>query len=215
MRGMRSSSRLSAVLLVAKILVAVSAVLAWVAVGGLSDATERALQRLESGLLTARDLADTTASSASELESVVDVVAFGLSNTAGAVEATEKVSANVRKVLGIVDFIGSVDDLKKSLEAAEVTLSGVRESLLTSGQSLVDAGPALHETVVALRAVPDQIDAALVDAADARKRLDGQVWLWRLAVVTGALAVIGGLWGVRQNAIRVDRLLAAVSTPTG
>jgi methyl-accepting chemotaxis protein len=215
MRVMRTSSRLPVVLIAAKVLVAVSAVLAWVAVGGLSDATERALQRLENGLVTARDLADTTASSASELASVVDVVAFGLSNTAGAVEATEKVSANVRKVLGIVDFIGSVDDLKKSLESAEATLANVSESLRTSGQALVDAGPALQETVTALKAVPDQIDAALADAADARERLDGQVWLWRLAVVTGALAVIGGLWGVRQNALRVDRLLEAVSTPAG
>jgi outer membrane murein-binding lipoprotein Lpp len=215
MRVMRSSSRLSSVLLVAKILVAISAVLAWIAVGGLSNATERALQRLESGLVTARDLADTTASSASELESVVDVVAFGLSNTSGAIEATEKVSANVRKVLGFIDFIGSVDDLKKSLEEAEATLGNVRQSLSTSGQTLIDAGPALHETVVALQNVPEQIDAAIADAAAARERLDGQVWLWRLAVATGALAVIGGLWGVRQNALRVDRLLAAVSTPAG
>lgn len=210
---MRPASRLPLVLLIAKLFVAVSAVLAWVAVGGLSDATERALQRLETGLVTARDLADTTASSASELESVVDVVAFGLSNTAGAVEATEKVSTQVRKVLGFIDFIGSVDDLKKSLEAAEATLANVRDSLTTSGQTLIDAGPALHETVVALQSVPDQIDAAIADAAAARERLDGQVWLWRLAVVTGALAVIGGLWGVRQNALRVDRLLAAVGTP--
>ena len=210
---MRTSSRLPAVLLAAKVLVAISAVLAWVAVGCLSNATERALLRLENALVTARDLADTTASSASELESVVDVVAFGLSNTAGAVEATENVSANVRKVLGIIDFIGSIDDLKKSLETAEATLANVSDSLKTSGQALVDAGPALNETVVALKAVPEQIDAALADAADARKRLDGQVWLWRLAVVTGALAVIGGLWGVRLLATRVDSLLAAVSTP--
>jgi hypothetical protein len=212
---MRPASRLPLVLLIAKVFVAISAVLAWVAVGGLSDATERALQRLEIGLVTARDLADTTASSASELESVVDVVAFGLSNTSGAIDATEKVSANVRKVLGFIDFIGSVDDLKKSLQEAETTLGNVRDSLATSGQTLIDAGPALHETVVVLQNVPEQIDAAIADAAAARDRLDGQVWLWRLAVVTGALAVIGGLWGVRQNALRVDRLLAAVGTPAG
>ncbi|MEY4176264.1 MAG: hypothetical protein RI900_3429 [Actinomycetota bacterium] len=212
---MRPASRLPLVLLIAKVFVAISAVLAWVAVGGLSNATERALQRLEIGLVTARDLADTTASSASELESVVDVVAFGLSNTSGAIDATAKVSANVRKVLGFIDFIGSVDDLKKSLQEAETTLGNVRDSLATSGQTLIDAGPALHETVVVLQNVPEQIDAAIADAAAARDRLDGQVWLWRLAVVTGALAVIGGLWGVRQNALRVDRLLAAVGTPAG
>ncbi|MEY4339967.1 MAG: hypothetical protein RLZ14_1817, partial [Actinomycetota bacterium] len=33
-------------------------------------------------------------------------------------------------------------------------------------------------------------------------------------VVAGALAVMGGLWGARQNSVRVDRLMAAVA-PTG
>jgi hypothetical protein len=44
--------------------------------------------------------------------------------------------------------------------------------------------------------------------------VDNQLWLWRLAVVAGALAMMGGLWGVRANGRRVDALIAAVSTPT-
>ena len=119
---MQSQRLAPTVLLVSMILVSVSGVAAWIAVGGLADATERALERMESALLAARDLADTTAGSASELENVVAVVGDGLASTSDALAATQQVSSNVRGVLGIVDFIGSVDNLKQSLEEAEQSL---------------------------------------------------------------------------------------------
>lgn len=208
---MTAKRPVTVVLSVAMALVAVSAVMAWIAVGGLASSTERALERMETALVTARDLADTAASSASEVESLAQVVGDGLGNTASALKATQDVSANVRKVLGFIDFIGSIDDLKNSLKEAEAELTTLEGSLTTASTTLVDAGPALHETVVALQAVPDQIDAAIADAADARARVGGQVWLWRLAVVAGSLAVVGGLWGALQNSRRVDALMAAVA----
>jgi hypothetical protein len=196
------------------ILVAVGAVAAWVAVGRIADATQLALFRMESALLSARDLADSTASSASELEQVVVVVGDGLRSTSDALAATKDVSASVRRILDLVDFIGRVDDLQQSLKEAEASLVFVQGSLNTAASTLEQAGPALHETVVALAAVPEQIDQAITDAAAARGRLDDQVWLWRLAIVAVSLAIIGGLWGVRANSRRVDQLLAAVGTPT-
>lgn len=208
---MTAKRPVTVVLSVAMALVAVSAVMAWIAVGGLASSTERALERMETALVTARDLADTAASSASEVESLAQVVGDGLGNTASALKATQDVSANVRKVLGFIDFIGSIDDLKNSLKEAEAELTTLEGSLTTASTTLVDAGPALHETVVALQAVPDQIDAAIADAADARARVGSQVWLWRLAVVAGSLAVLGGLWGALQNSRRVDALMAAVA----
>jgi hypothetical protein len=208
---MRSKRLLPTVLLVSMILVAVSATAAWVAVGGLANATARALERMESALVAARDLADTTASSASELQNVVAVVGDGLGNTSDALAATQQVSANVRGILGLVDFIGSVDNLKKSLEDAEQSLVFVQGSLNTAASTLRDADPALQETVDALKTIPDEIDAAIADAAAARAKIDDQVWLWRLAIVAGSLAIIGGLWGARQNSRRVDSLLAAVA----
>jgi hypothetical protein len=211
---MTSKRPVTVILSVAMVLIGVSAVLAWIAVGGLANSTERALERMESALVTARDLADTAASSASEVESLTQVVGDGLGNTASALKSTQNVSAQVRKVLGFISFIGSIDDLKNSLKDAEAELEGLEASLSTASTTLVDAGPALHETVVALQAVPDQIDAAIADATVARKKLGDQVWLWRLAVAAGALAVMGGLWGARQNSVRVDRLMAAVA-PTG
>jgi hypothetical protein len=208
---MTSKRPVSVVLSAAMVLIAISAVLAWIAVGGLATSTERALERMESALVTARDLADTAASSASEVEALTQVVGDGLGNTASALKATQNVSSQVRKVLGFLSFIGSVDDLKNSLKDAEAELEGLETSLGTASTTLIDAGPALHETVVALQAVPDQIDAAIADATVARKKVGDQVWLWRLAVVAGALAVMGGLWGARQNSVRVDRLMAAVA----
>ncbi|MFM2076390.1 MAG: hypothetical protein RJA49_280 [Actinomycetota bacterium] len=210
---MQPKRALSTVLLVSIVLVAISAAAAWVAVGGIANATERALERMESALTVAKDLADTTASSASELEQVVGVMSDGLANTADAVAATRDVSASVRKILDLVDFIGSVDALQKSLTDAEAQLVFVQGSLITASTTLEQAGPALHETVVALSAIPDEIDAAIADASAARQRVGNQVWLWRLAVVTGALAIIGGLWGARANGRRVDALIAAVGTP--
>lgn len=210
---MSSRRSLPTILAVSMVLVAVSAIAAWIAVGGIANATDRALARMESALVSARDLADTTASSASELQQVVDVVGAGLGNTADAVAATREVSKSVRELLGLVDFIGSVESLVTSLEEAEQELVFVQGSLITASTTLDQAGPALQETVDALAAVPGEIDQAIADAKVARERIDNQMWLWRLAVVAGALAIIGGLWGVRANTRRVDALLAAVGQP--
>ncbi len=208
---MQSKRLAPTVLLVSMILVSVSGVAAWIAVGGIANSTMKALERMESALVTARDLADTTASSASELEQVVAVVGDGLASTSVALKATQDVSASVRGVLGLVDFIGSVDNLKTSLEDAEKSLVFVQGSLNTASTTLEAAGPALHETVLALQAVPEEIDAAIADAAAARAKVNDQVWLWRLAIVAGCLAIIGGLWAVRQNGRRVDSLFNAVA----
>jgi hypothetical protein len=208
---MQSKRLAPTVLLVSMILVAVSGVAAWIAVGGIAKSTMQALERMESALSTARDLADTTASSASELEQVVAVVGDGMASTSVALAATQDVSASVRGVLGLVGFIGSVDNLRQSLEDAEKSLVFVQGSLNTAATTLDQAGPALHETVLALQAVPDEIDAAIEQAAAARAKVNDQVWLWRLAIVAGCLAIIGGLWAVRMNGRRVDSLFNAVA----
>lgn len=211
--AMRSRRRLHTILAVSMVLTAIAGVVGWVAVGRIADATQLALLRMESALVVAKDLADTTASSASELEQVVAVVGEGLANTSTAVGAMADVSENVRKILGIIDFIGSVGDLNESLLQTEQSLVFVQGSLNTASTTLEQAGPALHETVLALAAVPDEIDAAIEDAALARARVDDQVWLFRLGIVAACLGLIGLMWAVRENGRRVDSLLAAVSTP--
>jgi hypothetical protein len=195
---MRSKRTMSTVLLVSMVLVAVSAASAWVAVGGLADATERALLRMESALDSATVLAQSTADSAAEVEDVLQVVGDGLSSTGDALGATRQVSASLRRLLGVLDFIGSVDDLKQSLADAEASLETVEKSLGEGATTVAAAAPALHETVLALQAIPAELQASLDDAAAARAKVDDQTLLWRLAIVAGALAILGGLWSVRQ-----------------
>jgi hypothetical protein len=106
-------------------------------------------------------------------------------------------------VLGFLDFIGSVDDLKNSLKDAEAELAKVQGSLKDGAASLTEAVPVIHQTVVALEAIPAELDKVISDAESARNKVDDQVWLWRLAIVAGCLALIGGLWSIRL--LVVDR----------
>jgi hypothetical protein len=193
----------STILAVSVLLVAVSGVAAWIAVGGLARATMRALERTEGGVVTARELTVSAAASAAEAEKLVVVVADGLHNTASALGAAQQISINIRKVLGFLDFIGSVDDLKNSLKDAEAELAKVQGSLKDGAATLTEAVPVIHQTVVALEAIPAELDKVITDAASARNKVDDQVWLWRLAIVAGCLALMGGLWSIRL--LVVDR----------
>ena len=194
--------RLSQVLLVSMVLIVAGSAAAWVAVGRLADAVERSLVQIEGSIDTARELAETTAASAAEVETVLQVVGDGLSSTADALAATQQVSANVRKLLGIVDFFDRVDDLKTSLEDAEASLQEVETSLDAASTSVSDAAPVLHDTVQALQKIPAQLEASLVEARAAREGIGNQTLLWRIAIVAGGLAVLGGLWSVREIARR-------------
>ncbi len=192
--------RLSQVLLVSMVLIVVGAVAAWVAVGRLADAVEGSLVQVEDSIETAKLLAETTASSAAEVEKVLQVVGDGLGSTSDALASTRQVSANVRKLLGVVDFFNRVDDLKVSLEEAEASLQEVETSLSDASDSVLEAAPALHRTVLALEKIPDQLEATLIEARLARERVGNQTFLWRVAILAGCLAVLGGLWTVRQIA---------------
>lgn len=201
--------RLSQILLVSMVLIVVGSVAAWVAVGRLAGAVDRSLVQVEGSIETARLLASTTAASAAEVESVVQVVGTGLASTGDALTSTRQVSANVRELLGIVDFFNRVDDLKKSLEEAEASLQTVETSLADASTSVRAAGPTLHRTVLALDKIPAQLDASLVEARAARDRIGNQTLLWRLAILAIGLAVLGGLWSVRELVRRQDTATAS------
>ena len=192
--------RLSQVLLVSMLLIVVGAIAAWIAVGRLADAVERSLVQVEESIETAKLLATTTAASAAEVETVVETVGDGLGSTGDALASTRQVSANVRQLLEVVDFFNRVDDLKGSLEEAEASLQAVETSLSEASISVQQAGPSLHQTVLVLQKIPGQLDATLVEARLAREGVGNQTFLWRVAIVVGCLAVLGGLWSVRQIA---------------
>jgi predicted nucleic acid-binding Zn-ribbon protein len=194
--------RLSSVLLVSMVLVVIGSAAAWVAVGRLGKGVESSLEQVEGSIEAARDLAAATAASAAEVETVLQVVGDGLGSTGDALAATRSVSENVRRLLGVVDFFDRVDDLKESLEAAEASLQEVETSLAAASTSVAAAAPTLHTTVVELEKIPDQLDATLAQARTARDGIYDQTALWRLAIVAGGLAVLGGLWSVRELARR-------------
>lgn len=182
------------------VLIVVGAIVAWIAVGRLADAVERSLVQVEASIETAKLLATTTAASAAEVETVVELVGDGLGSTGDALASTRQVSANVRQLLEVVDFFNRVDDLKGSLEEAEASLQAVETSLSNASISVQQAGPSLHQTVLVLQKIPDQLDATMVEARLAREGVGNQTFLWRVAIVVGCLAVLGGLWSVRQLA---------------
>jgi hypothetical protein len=85
----------------AAVLIAGSVVAGWIAIGRLASATQRGLARTQQSLVSARDLAADTASSATELQRLVGVIGEGFGNTADALVATRQVSASVRGLLDI------------------------------------------------------------------------------------------------------------------
>src|SRR3954462_4570296 len=94
----------------AGLLIVVSVVAGWIAIGHLASATQRGVARTEVALASARDLAADTADSAKELERVIGLVGTGLGSTSDALVATRQVSSNVRGLLDHASFISSVDD---------------------------------------------------------------------------------------------------------
>ena len=76
----------------AALLIVVSVVAGWIAIGHLAAATQRGIARTELALVSARDLASDTADSASELQRIIGLVGDGLGSTSDALVATLFVS---------------------------------------------------------------------------------------------------------------------------
>jgi hypothetical protein len=171
------------------LLIAVSVVAGWVAIGRLAAATERGLARTEESLVVAVELAERTAASAAELQRVVGVVGDGLGSTGDSLAATRQVSSNVRGLLDAVSFIGSVDDLVGSLEAAETSLVEVEADLGEAAASVRAADPVLTDTVASLREVPGELRASIAEVRTSRNQVGDQVWLWRTAIVAAGAAM--------------------------
>src|SRR4051812_18024146 len=174
----------------AGLLIVVSVVAGWIAIGHLAAATQRGVARTQVALASARDLAAATADSATELERVVGLIGDGLGSTADALVATRKVSSNVRGLLNVVSFVNSVDDLKSSLKEAETTIANVEVDLDEASGAINEAGPGLAETVSSLQAIPDQLDQSIAEIKSSASQIGEQVWLWRLAMMAGGGALL-------------------------
>jgi len=146
------------------------------------------MARTEQSLLSARELAADTASSAGELRHVVGVVGEGLSSTADALVATREVSASVRGLLDIASIFDRVEDLTDSLTAAEASIAMVEIDLAEASGSIEEAVPVLDETIDSLQSIPDQLDRSITEVKSSRARIGQQVWLWRVAIVASGAA---------------------------
>jgi hypothetical protein len=169
----------------AMIVVVVSVIAGWVAIGRLAAATSQGLDRVDASLATAVDLADSTAASAGELQRVVTVVGDGLGSTGQSLAATRQLSGN-----DSLSFFGSVDNLVSSLEETEASLEQLEADLATARASLDDADPVFAATVRQLQAIPSQIAASQAEVQASRDEIEGQVTLWRLAMVAAGIPIV-------------------------
>jgi len=174
----------------AALLIVVSVVAGWIAIGHLAAATQRGIARTELALLSARDLASDTADSALELQRIVRLVGDGLGSTSDALVATRQVSSNVRRFLDVASFIGSVDDLSASLRDAEATIANVEVDLDEASGAVDEAAPVLDSTVASLKGIPGQLDESIAEVRSSASRIGEQVWLWRLAMAAGGAALL-------------------------
>ena len=174
----------------AALLIVVSVVAGWIAIGHLAAATQRGIARTELALASARDLASDTADSASELQRIVGLVGDGLGSTSDALVATRQVSSNVRRFLDLASFINSVDDLSASLCDAEATIATVEVDLDEASGAVDEAAPVLDSTVASLKGIPGQLDESIAEVRSSASRIGEQVWLWRLAIAAGGAALL-------------------------
>ncbi len=174
----------------AALLIVVSVVAGWIAIGHLAAATQRGIARTEVALASARDLASDTADSASELQRIVGLVGDGLGSTSDALVATRQVSSNVRRFLDLASFINSVDDLSASLRDAEATIATVEVDLDEASGAVDEAAPVLDSTVASLKGIPGQLDESIAEVRSSASRIGEQVWLWRLAMAAGGAALL-------------------------
>jgi hypothetical protein len=172
------------------VLIAGSVAAGWIAIGRLASATQRGLARTQQSLMSARDLAADTASSATELQRLVGVIGEGLGRTGDALVATRQVSASVRDLLDVASFINSVDNLTESLKTAEATIAEVEIDLAEASGSIEETGPVLDKTIVALQAIPEQLDQSIASVKASAARVGQQVWLWRMAMAAGGAALL-------------------------
>ena len=174
----------------AGVLIVLSVIAGWIAIGRIASATQRGLNRTEESLALARDLAASTSESATELQRVVGVIGEGLGSTSKALAATRQVSANVRGLLDIASFIGSVENLTESLQDAEATIAEVEIDLAEASGSIEETRPLLDDTVSALRLLPGDLERSIVEVRSSAARVGQQVWLWRLAISAGGAALL-------------------------
>jgi hypothetical protein len=200
-------NRSKLLVLLAIVLIAGSVVAGWIAIGRLAAATQHGMARTEESLSSARELAADTASAAAELQRVIGVVGEGLSSTVDALVATRAVSASVRGLLDVASVFDRVDDLSDSLTQAEASIATVEIDLAEASGSIEESVPLLETVITSLQSIPDELDRSIAEVASSRTHIGEQVWLWRMAIAAGGVALLVMLALIAQVRGVVDTLL--------
>jgi hypothetical protein len=196
------------VAVIAIVIVIAGVVAGWVGVGNLADNADRALVQSQRSIDAARSVADSTVVVANQLDDMLNATNNGLVSTAAALESTATVSANVRKLVGLLDFIGSVDELTTSLERSEAAMATVEIDLRNASDTLTATMPKVTTAVTDLRAVPRQLDEIAAEVQASRDDLDSHVLLWRLALLATAVVMCIAIVVIARQDGRLDALEA-------
>jgi hypothetical protein len=191
---------------VAVIIVIAGAVAGWIAVGQLGDNADKALVQTQRSVDAARSVAESTVVVANQLDDILNATNNGLISTAAALESTANVSNNLRKLVGLLDFIGRVDDLTTSLEKSESAMASVEVDLRNASGTLMDTMPKVTKAVNDLRAVPRELDKISTEVQRSRDDLDSQVLLWRVALIATAIVMCLGIVVIAVQDARLSDL---------
>jgi hypothetical protein len=118
------------------------------------------------------------------------------------------VSASVRGLLDVATVFNRVQDLSSTLTEAETAIARVEIDLAEASGSIEEATPVLDKAIASLQTIPSELDRSIEAVRSSRVRIGQQVWLWRLAIVAGAAALLVMLALITQ-------LYRSVSRPAG
>ena len=192
------------------LLVVIAGVTGWVATGNIGGASADGLRATDTALGNAVELADTSATLATELQNAVTALSTGMNSSAEAVDHTIELSKTVRglldsvSVLGVPIFAGA-DAFSTTLQQVEESLLEVQGGLKETFTNLDAAGPNVAKTVTTLQTIPNELRAAQNAIRNTTDEIDQGVVLWRVTLLVGALALLVLL-------VALDRIAASLRT---
>ena len=176
-------------------LVAVAAIIAWIAVGESVESSRSDRRATAVALAAGLVLADGTSSLAGQLKASIDALVVGVGSAGESIAHSIAISENVALLLDLVRGLDGVDgakvtDIATGLADAQASLLENQGGLGETSATLAAAQRPIDAAVIALQAAPDQLRRAQRELDGSSPTYTEQLWLWRLAIVIAALALI-------------------------
>jgi len=179
---------------VAIVATVVATIAGWFALGAISDQVTRGADAGVSTLAAAVDVTSSSNDIANELDRLAATIVTGTKDVAEVttlvVDLTDQI-ANLAESVG--NFISAADDAATSLRRIQTRVEGAHDSLVEGVEQLEVIARQLSLAAADLDGVPDQLAHAESQLARVRDNADRSLWLERIAITVGAVAVIAGL----------------------